>query len=205
MKEKIICFIIKTMTISSLVLSIAGIKVLAQDPGQNQDYILTPKPSASPRINGAKVFGVRPGHPLIFTIPATGDRPIAFSAEGLPDGLKLDKVNGRISGSVSTPGTFIVKLKATNKSGSSERELRICVGDRIALTPPMGWNSYNVFGIEGVNQKLIEENAKAMSTSGLINHGCSYLNIDVVGRDIKEEVNTMLSYLTKPDSPIFRD
>ena len=34
--------------------------------------ILTPKPSAFPRINGAKVFGVRPGHPVLFTIAATG-------------------------------------------------------------------------------------------------------------------------------------
>ena len=63
--------------------------------------------------------------------------------------------------------------------GSSERELRLCVGDRIALTPPMGWNSYNVYGTEGVNQKLIEESAKdIMVASGLINHGWSYLNVD---------------------------
>ncbi|HWB92132.1 MAG TPA: hypothetical protein VG605_09775, partial [Puia sp.] len=34
--------------------------------------ILTPAPAAAPRINGPKVFGVRPGHPIVFTIPATG-------------------------------------------------------------------------------------------------------------------------------------
>ncbi len=37
--------------------------------------ILTPKPPETPRINGAKIFGVRPGHPFLFTIPATGRRP----------------------------------------------------------------------------------------------------------------------------------
>lgn len=101
-------FVHKMMMIVSLILGIGWNQVFAQDSMGNQKYILTPKPSASPRINGAKVFGVRPGHPLIFTIPATGDLPITFSAEGLPDGLKLDRTNGRISGSVSVPGTYQV-------------------------------------------------------------------------------------------------
>src|SRR5215831_6742182 len=42
------------------------------------DEILTPKPPATPRINGATIFGVRPGHPVLFTIAATGDRPMQF-------------------------------------------------------------------------------------------------------------------------------
>ncbi len=51
--------------------------------------ILTPKPPPTPRINGAKVFGVRPGHPILYTIAATGERPMKFSATGLPDGARL--------------------------------------------------------------------------------------------------------------------
>ncbi len=43
-------------------------------------YILTPAAPATPRINGANVFGVRPGSPFLFTIPATGERPMEFSA-----------------------------------------------------------------------------------------------------------------------------
>ena len=42
-------------------------------------YILTPAAPATPRINGANVFGVRPGSPFLFTIPATGERPMEFS------------------------------------------------------------------------------------------------------------------------------
>ena len=53
-------------------------------------YILTPAAPATPRINGANVFGVRPGSPFLFTIPATGDRPMKFSAKNLPSGLKLN-------------------------------------------------------------------------------------------------------------------
>ena len=89
----------------------------------------------------------------------------------------MNKDNGRISGSLATPGTYIVRLKATNKLGSYEREFRICVGDRLALTPPMGWNSFNSFGW-GVTQKHIEMNAQALVTSDLINHGWAYVNID---------------------------
>jgi alpha-galactosidase len=151
--------------------------IKTQNPAENY-YILTPKPLPTPRINGAKIFGVRPGHPFLYTIPATGERPIIFSAVDLPEGLKLDKNNGRISGSVTTPGTYKVKLKATNKLGSMERDFKICVGDRLSLTPPMGWNSYNVYGIRNVNQEAIEKNAQALVTSGLINHGWSYVNVD---------------------------
>lgn len=53
-------------------------------------YILTPEPAPEPRINGARVFGARPGSDFIFAIAATGDRPMTFSAEGLPKGLVLD-------------------------------------------------------------------------------------------------------------------
>ena len=57
--------------------------------------ILTPKPPAEPRVNGPKIFGVRPGSPFLFTIPATGERPMSFAAKGLPAGLKLDAATGR--------------------------------------------------------------------------------------------------------------
>src|SRR5262249_29656917 len=62
--------------------------------------ILTPSPGPAPRINGPKVFGVRPGHPIRFTIPTTGTRPVTFSADKLPAGVRLDKSTGRLSGSV---------------------------------------------------------------------------------------------------------
>lgn len=50
-------------------------------------YILTPPAPPTPRINGAKVFGARPGSEFLFAIPASGDRPMTFAAEGLPKGL----------------------------------------------------------------------------------------------------------------------
>ena len=108
-------------------------------------YILTPAAPPTPRINGANVFGVRPGSPFLFTIPATGDRPVEFSATNLPLGLSLDKISGRITGILQSKGEFIVTLGAKNSLGSAEKQLRIVCGDTIALTPSMGWNSWNCF------------------------------------------------------------
>lgn len=139
--------------------------------------ILTPPPPATPRINGAKVVGVRPGHPLLFMIPATGDRPMTFSADGLPPGLLLNAQTGLITGAVAKAGKYSVVLHATNTKGSTERELRIEVGDTIALTPPMGWNSWNCFA-RAVSDEKVRAAADAMVSSGLINHGWTYINID---------------------------
>ncbi|HMK37777.1 MAG TPA: putative Ig domain-containing protein [Bacteroidota bacterium] len=139
--------------------------------------ILTPRPSPLPRINGARVFGVRPGNPFLFTIAATGTRPMRFSADGLPAGLVLDSLTGRISGTAAGAGTHRVTLRAVNGLGKSERLLTIVAGDRLALTPPLGWNSWNCFA-SAVDDAKVRAAADAMVTSGLINHGWTYINID---------------------------
>jgi len=147
------------------------------NPILSEPYILTPKPSAFPKINSAKVFGVRSGSPFQFLVAATGDRPMTFSAKGLPKGLKINKKTGVITGSLSKTGTFEVTLGAKNAKGKAEKKLRIVCGDRIALTPPMGWNSWNCFANE-VSADKVKRAADAMVRSGLINHGWTYVNID---------------------------
>jgi alpha-galactosidase len=140
--------------------------------------ILTPKPPPTPRINGARVFGVRPGRPFLFTIAASGDRPMKFSAENLPSGLSVNEDNGVISGTApAAKGEHLVTVRATNALGKAERALKIVVGDRIGLTPAMGWNSWNVFGNQ-VTGERVRQQADAMVKSGLMNHGWVYINID---------------------------
>ena len=140
-------------------------------------YILTPPVSLLPKINGAKVFGARPGSPFLFTIPATGLRPMTFSAEGLPEGLSLDSKTGMITGSVSGQGDFKVVLKAVNSKGIATRELVIKIGDQIALTPPMGWNSWNCWGLS-VDEGKVLQSARAFKEKGLMEYGWTYINID---------------------------
>lgn len=138
---------------------------------------LTPAPAPAPHINGPSVFGVRPGSEFLYTIPATGTRPIVFSADNLPAGLKLDANTGRITGDLKTAGVFPVVLRASNALGAATKNLRIVVGDQIALTPPMGWNSWNCWA-ESVSQEKVLRSARALVSSGLINHGWAYINID---------------------------
>ena len=139
--------------------------------------ILTPPAPETPRINGPKVYGARPGADFLFKIPATGVRPMTFAATGLPKGLSLDEETGIITGRAKKAGTYIVTLRATNALGENERELRIVIGDKIALTPPLGWNSWNVWG-NSVSQEKVLSSARAMLKSGLADYGWSYINID---------------------------
>jgi alpha-galactosidase len=146
-------------------------------PVASESYILTPQPSAEPRITGARIFGVRPGSPFQYLVTATGNRPMTFSASGLPKGLNINPQTGFISGKFSKAGTYYVSLEAKNAKGKAQKKLRVECGDRIALTPPMGWNSWNCFANE-VSADKVKRAADAMVKSGLINHGWTYINID---------------------------
>ena len=135
------------------------------------------KEAPAPAIHGAKVFGVRPGNPFLYTIAATGDRPMTFSVAHLPTGLRVDSQTGQITGVVKEPGEHVVTLRAKNSTGTAERKLKIICGPLIGLTPAMGWNSWNCFGAS-VTADKIRAAADAMVASGLAHHGWTYINID---------------------------
>jgi alpha-galactosidase len=149
----------------------------AADSVATAPVILTPPAPSTPRINGPGIFGVRPGAPFLYAIPATGQRPMSFAASGLPAGLALDPATGRITGAVAEAGEHTVTLQAKNALGEATKRFRIVVGDRIALTPPMGWSSWNCWG-DAVSQEHVLSSARAMATSGLREHGWTYINID---------------------------
>jgi hypothetical protein len=140
-------------------------------------YILTPPVPPAPKINGARITGARAGHPFLFTIPVSGERPITYKAENLPEGLLLDEKSGIITGKVIQKGEYKVNLTATNSKGQDSRELRIVIGEQIALTPPMGWNSWNCWGLS-VDEEKVLSSAQIYIKKGLINHGWTYINID---------------------------
>ena len=145
--------------------------------GAAAPQILTPRVSPQPRINGAGVFGVRPGHPILYTVAASGERPMKFEASGLPQGARFDGVTGRISGSVERPGTYRVQVRAQNAKGRATREVQLVVGDEIALTPIMGCNTYGGWG-PNVSEVNIRSAAEAMVRLRLVDHGYCYINID---------------------------
>ena len=60
----------------------------------------------------------------------------------------------------------------------------------LAMTPPMGWNSWNKFGCD-VSEKLIKEIADAMVNSGMKDAGYQYVIIDdcwQTGRDLNGNI-----------------
>jgi alpha-galactosidase len=144
---------------------------------REEAVILTPKPPRTPRINGARIFGVHPGHPFLFTIPATGDRPMSFAADRLPQGLTVDAITGQIQGQIENPGEYVVTLRAANRLDKAQRQFKIVCGETLALTPHMGWNSWYVWE-NHVTDKIMRAAADAMVSSGMINHGYQYVNID---------------------------
>jgi alpha-galactosidase len=144
--------------------------------------IRTPPASPAPHINGPDVFGVRSGNPFLYQIPATGNRPMTFSVDHLPKGLKLDANTGLITGKLrkkwfGLKSKFVVTLHANNDLGADTKKFTIVVGETIALTPPLGWNSWNAYHATVTGDNVIRA-ARAMSSSGLINYGWSYINID---------------------------
>ncbi len=156
---------------------VSGDKPVTVNRKMEEAIVLTPKAPLTPKINGPKIYGVRPGHDFLYKIPVTGQRPMNYTVSDLPEGLKLNLNTGVISGKVSKPGRYEILLTASNKLEKSSRKFTIVVGDEIALTPPLGWNSWNCFAC-AIDQDKVKSAADAMINSGLADHGWSYINID---------------------------
>ena len=141
-------------------------------------YILTPPAPASPRFNGVPLFGVRPGSPVIYRFPVSGERPMKFTCANLPQGLKLSEADGVLSGKIEKAGDLTFTVVAENAKGKASQEFTLKVGDRmIALTPPMGWNSWNCWALS-VSQEKVMSSAQALIDKGLADYGYCYMNVD---------------------------
>ena len=140
-------------------------------------YILTPPAPATPRYNGPLVFGVRPGSPVIFRLAFSGDKPMQYAVDGLPEGVVLDPEKGVLSGSCAVAGEYPLVFTARNAKGETRAEFTLKVGDKIGLTPPMGWNSWNCWALS-VSQEKVMASAAALINRGLADYGYSYMNID---------------------------
>ncbi len=146
-------------------------------PNSDEKYILTPKSDKKPKINSPKLFGARPNNPFLYTIAATGERPMSFSVKGLPNGLSIDSKTGLITGKVTQKGAYTSTLIAKNTFGEATKELKIIIGDTIALTPPIGWNGWNSWA-RNIDREKVIASADAMVKMGLNQHGWTYINID---------------------------
>jgi hypothetical protein len=100
------------------------------------------------------------------------------TVRNLPAGLELDEKTGILTGSAEEPGLHRVTIEATNDVGEAQSPLLIVADDhKLGLTPPMGWNSWNIWGAT-VTQQKVEAAATAMHETGLADHGWRFVNID---------------------------
>jgi alpha-galactosidase len=103
--------------------------------------------------------------------------PVEITVKDLPAGLLFNSTTHVISGTTPAKGEYVVKVIAKNALGTAEHELKIISGKGLALTPPLGWNSWNCWGLS-VDQDKVKNAADAMVNSGLADHGWTNINID---------------------------
>lgn len=136
--------------------------------------------SSAPLLNYPRITGATPGKPFMFMIPASGDEPLTFAAKNLPAGLALDAKTGLITGALKSAGRTVVNVTVTNPKGKATADFTIVGGeDALALTPPLGWNSWNAWG-NTVTAERVKASADGMVKSGLHRQGYTYINIDDV-------------------------
>jgi alpha-galactosidase len=134
--------------------------------------------TGAPRVDAPFITGATPGRPFLFRIPASGEPPLTFAAKNLPAGVMLDPNTGIVTGALTTAARTSVDVTVTNAKGRATRAITIVGGpDSLALTPPMGWNSWNVWG-GSVDDAKVRAAADAMVSSGLASVGFQYVNVD---------------------------
>lgn len=153
-----------------------------------EKQILTPVPPAAPRINGPVVCGARPGNPFLYRIPTQGQRPLRFEVKDLPDGLKLDADKGILTGvTPARKGDHLMTFTAKNGHGEISSPFKIVVGDKLALTPPTGWNSWGGQMIH-VSDAVMRKAADMMVERGLADVGFQYVGIDDCWMRLNQEM-----------------
>jgi alpha-galactosidase len=143
---------------------------------------------ATPAIHGASVVGSVPASPFLFTISATGQAPLTFAATGLPTGLSINASSGTISGTTPAAGSYPITVTVTNASGSATGTLTLNAGPTLALTPPMGWNSYDSF-YAAVTEKDVIAAAQAVKTT-LQPYGWNTVVIDYLWYDPEKTIDS---------------
>ncbi|MER5536774.1 putative Ig domain-containing protein [Streptomyces mirabilis] len=89
---------------------------------------------AKPQLTSAPTAFANKGVPFQHLLRATHE-PVRFSADGLPDGLRIDRRTGLISGTPNNAGEFIVSTTAGNATGDGTATLTLTVG----TPPPAPW------------------------------------------------------------------
>jgi autotransporter-associated beta strand protein len=92
-------------------------------------------PAGAPVITSANADTATVNSPYSFTI-LTSPSSTSFQADGLPPGLSVNPTTGVISGSPTTPGKYVITVKAANANGTGSDLLIITVRNNVAPAAP---------------------------------------------------------------------
>src|SRR5205085_8099758 len=82
-----------------------------------------------------------------------------------------------ITGQIATRGKYPVTFTAKNSAGAATKSFTFVAEGQLALTPAMGWNSWNAYG-RAISDSLARAAADAMIAKGLADHGWTYVSLD---------------------------
>jgi DNA/RNA endonuclease G (NUC1) len=136
-------------------------------------------PAPKPVVTSATTATATANNAFSFQITANNS-PTDFSASGLPAGLSIDNATGRITGTPTVPGAYVVNLTASNANGDGTATLTLTIDPQpapsitgsliasAAVNAPFQYqitasNSPNGFGATGLPPGLSLD-----STTGLI-------------------------------------
>ena len=123
----------------------SGARPVTMNAPHEEAVILTPTAPATPRINGAKVFGVRPGPPFFFTIAATGERPMTFSVDKLAARAQVGPVHRPHHRRHARQGRIQRHAARGKPRGSGGAQVQASSAATDRANAAMGWNSWNCF------------------------------------------------------------
>ena len=173
--------------------------------GQAAIKIASTSPPPAPAIHGPRVVGATPGRPFLFLVPATGEGPLTFSASNLPAGISLNAKTGIITGAIQQPGKTVATLEVKGPRGNAKREMTFVAGEHcLAQTPPMGWNSWNIWSRQ-LDDGKVRRAADWMIKSGLAAHGYQYINIDDTWEGERDANGEILTNKKFPDMKALAD
>jgi len=155
-------------------LDVTGAMPETLKPAHTDPVISTPLQTDAPQFRAPRIIGALAGKPFMFAVPVSGKSPLRYHAANLPAGVTFNA--GILTGTLSTAGSYVVNVRVDNSAGKATEHLTIKVGDTLALTPPMGWNSYDGYG-DSVTEAEMLNNAQAIQQY-LKPHGWQYVVVD---------------------------
>lgn len=158
-------------------------------------------------LHGPQRVGVVPGKPFVYLVGATGQGQLLIQATGLPQGLSLDNRTGVIRGQVSaTLNNVDVTFSVRDSSGRTVfRKYQFVVHPgALAVTPPMGWNSWYVYGCN-ISDQRIRQAADRLISTGLAARGYNYVLIDDCWQDRRGADGEMIPKASFPDMKALGD